>query len=264
MSLVNRLQREVKANPAKAAGLGVLSLVACYFWAPLILGFMKPAQETAATPPPGAAAATAPSPSAPAPPAPASAATPGQPPSATSSDALPYDWQKYAKLIEEDAKMRPSQDLPSERDPFVNPLAAAQAKAEREVSATAAAAKPITPAEAGLVLTTTLLGARKKIAEIDGRSYSIGDRVQAFTESSSASFRVVEIFPRRVVLEGHDQRYELTIPRPLVDAVPQATVNRRPVRVDDQDALNSVDAEPSEQKTGAPSSPGDATDELTH
>ena len=262
MSVVTRLQREIKANPAKAAGLGVLLLVACYFWAPLILGFMKPAQETAAAPPHGAAAATAPTPSAP--PAPASAATPGQSPSATPSDALPYDWQKYAKLIEDDAKMRPSQDLSSERDPFVNPLAAAQAKAEREVSATAASTKPITPAEAGLVLTTTLLGARKKIAEIDGRSYSIGDRVQAFTASSSASFRVVEIFPRRVVLEGHGQRYELTIPRPLVDAVPQAAVSRRAARVDDRDALNSVETEPSEQKTGAPSSPGDAPDELTH
>ncbi|MBI3839452.1 MAG: hypothetical protein HY288_16150, partial [Planctomycetia bacterium] len=54
MSLAKKLQREIKANPAKAGGLGVLLLVAGYFWAPLVKGFIAPA-ETAP-----AATATAP------------------------------------------------------------------------------------------------------------------------------------------------------------------------------------------------------------
>ncbi len=36
------------------------------------------------------------------------------------------------------------------------------------------------------------------------------------------TFRVVEIYPRRVVLESRGEQYELTIPRPLVDAVAES------------------------------------------
>ena len=246
MSLVTRLQREVKTNPAKAAGLGVLLLVACYFWAPLLLGFMKPAENS--DPAPSAAATAAPATTAP------TVAPPGQGPQVAAADALVYDWRKYAQLVEEDAKMRPSAELPSERDPFASPLGAAPAESEQPVAPPVAAAEPITPAEAGLVLTTTLLGARKKIAEIDGKSYAVGDRVEVLTEALKTSFRVVEIYPRRVVLESHGKRYELKLPRPLLDTVTKAAESERASRDADSDSDSTTGAETAEQETGAEAS----------
>ena len=35
-----RLRREVIANPKKAAILGIMLLVAIYFWTPLVMGWM--------------------------------------------------------------------------------------------------------------------------------------------------------------------------------------------------------------------------------
>jgi hypothetical protein len=250
MSLLLKIKREIKAKPLKAAGLGVLLLVAAYFWAPLLRGMIAPREAAPATPAsnPGPVAAAATGPGVPAAPAPAAQAA-----APTSIDSVIYDWRKYANLIDEDAAMRAGAALPGSRDPFVSPQPPAPEKPAEEPKV---AAGPITPAEAGLLLTTTLLGARKKIAEISGKSYTIGDRVKVLTDEFNASFRVVEIYPRRVILESHGKRYELRIPRPLLDAVVDARDGNSEAA--DDEGSDSDAGETIEEKTSdGPSKPQD-------
>jgi hypothetical protein len=205
MSLTKRLKREAQANPGKAIGLGVLLIVAGYFWAPLIKGYI--ASAPTATEPPSSAA------SAPATPSPAptpSTAPPKMPESPV------YDWQKYAQLMDEDVKMRTAVELPSDRDPFkaqqVGP-AEVSAPITAEEAPKVAEAPPLDPRDAGLVLSSTFVGPRKQVALIGGKPYHIGDRVRAKKDGMKASFKVVDVQPRLIVLERNGKQYELTITR---------------------------------------------------
>jgi hypothetical protein len=203
MSLAKKLQREAKANPVKAAALGVLLLVAGYFWAPLVKGFVSPA----ATAP--AATATA---GAPATPAPAPTPTVDAP---KAPESPVYDWQRYAQLLDDDVKMRTSAELPSPRDPFksreVERPEIASVKTAAQLKA--AEAPPLEPREAGLVLSSTFVGPRTQIALIGGKPYRIGDRVRVQKDGIKASFNLIDVQPRLVVLERNGKQYELTITR---------------------------------------------------
>jgi hypothetical protein len=251
MSVAKRLQREVKANPAKAAGLGALLLVACWFWAPLVMGIFKSEEASVA-------------PQAPVPLAPganSSTAAPTLMPAgqAVANDAPPYDWRKYSKAIDEDAKMSPGRELSAESDPFNEPPAAEPPEAKPPVEVAPVVVQPITPADVGLELTTTLLGARRKIAEIGGKSYTVGDVVETGQEGASATFRVVEIHPRRVVLESEGKKYELRIPRPLVDSVAEQPQGNPPS--DSHELPHATDTQQRKTSDPIPESddPGSAT-----
>jgi hypothetical protein len=253
MSFVIRVQREIKAKPLKAAGLGVLLVVAAYFWAPLVRGYLGGGQ-TAAGPP---AASPAPTASAASQSTVSTSTSPGQAAAAGGTTSAAYDWRKYSKLIDEDAKMREGAALSGPRDPFVSPQPPAPSEPPKSAQSEA---QPITPADAGLLLTTTLLGARKKIAEINGKSYTIGQRVKIVGDDLRASFRVVEIHPRRVILESQGRRYELKIPRPLLDAVVEAREADDDEVVEDE-ATERPGGESFEKKTA--DEPSKETEELT-
>jgi hypothetical protein len=217
MTLAHRLQREIKANPAKAVALAGLLIVAGYFWLPLVAGLLSPAKSEA--PPARTTASAPPAKSA----APAAASPEAKAP--TASGTFEFDWRKHARLIDDDPQMRSAGDIAVERDPFEAP-APEQPPQPQEPEPTVTVVEPLSPAEAGLVLTTTLLGTRKQIADINGKSYAVGDRVEAPGDLPGASFRVVDIQPRLVVLEGNGQRYELRITRPLVDAAIEVRTSR--------------------------------------
>ncbi len=217
MSLATKLQREVQANPVKAGALGLLLLVAGYFWAPLLMGFFKSSEtpvaaEPAATPPLNSAAP--------------GTASVGQTDPQAGPDTTTYDWRKHAQLADEDPLMRPDVELPGDRDPFDSPEITAPPVTPQPAETQPVIAEPLTPADLGLVLGTTLLGPHKKVAEIGGKSYTVGDLIDIGDEAGGASFEVLEIEPRRVVLGSEGMRYELTISRPLVDSAAQA-MNRR-------------------------------------
>jgi hypothetical protein len=209
MQLANRLKREIKKNPAKAMGLGALLLVACYFWAPLIAGFLGSGSPAPPPPAQNAAATTNSSPSV------------SEPVAKPTISAAAYDWQRHSKSIDDSELMRASAKLPNDRDPF-HDLAAATA-AVQPVENPEPAAPPVTPADAGLVLGSTLVSAHRKIAEINGKSYGINEHVEVATDTLEVSFKIVEIHPRRVVLERDGVRYDLKIPRPLLDGIVEMT-----------------------------------------
>src|SRR5262245_11950203 len=107
-TLAERLKREVAASPKKAAMLGVVCLVAIWFWTPLVLkwvGKKSPAEELTVASVEEDATAT------PVMPAP-TAETNKSIVSAVSSD-----WQKILKWIRNDPKMKPHTAI-GRRDPF--------------------------------------------------------------------------------------------------------------------------------------------------
>jgi hypothetical protein len=212
MSLAKRLQREIKSSPGKAGGLAVLLLVAGYFWAPLIMQFFG--NDTAA---PASAPAASPAVAGPAVAAPTSVQVAG----ATSAEAPAYDWRRVAADLDADSRMASIAEPSREHDPFATRASATSAVAE--VRKVEPVARDLTPDEAGLVLSSTLVSARRKIAEINDKSYRVGDRVRALGDDYDVAFRVVDVSPRRVLLERDGKRFELKIRHPLLDAVVERT-----------------------------------------
>ncbi|MGD9722401.1 MAG: hypothetical protein AB7O59_12930 [Pirellulales bacterium] len=256
MSFVARLQREIKAHPAKGAGLGVLLIVAAYFWAPLVRGLIAP--EDAASEPSPTPASTAAAPA-------TTTSTPSAPAPATAAGAAAYDWRKHASALDGDPNMQSTDDLPLPRDPFASEKSAEQKTIEAQATQPAVEAKPLTPQEAGLVLTTTFLGTRKKIAEIGGETYSVGDQIHVATDEHNESFRVLAIYPRRVILEGRGQQFELRIPRPLIDSVEETRTSRHELPPAEEEATGETEEDlfgepPAERPTDSPRTPQELTD----
>ncbi len=104
--------------------------------------------------------------------------------------------------------------LTKTRDPFESPkIETSEAKtAEKSQSKPPA----ITPAAAGLVLTSTIIGPQRRIAQISGKTYAVGQTIEVAKDKEvlGIAFKLVEVHPRRAVLEADGQRFELTIPEP--------------------------------------------------
>jgi hypothetical protein len=109
-----------------------------------------------------------------------------------------------------------AQPLTLERDPFEPALSeSAEARAKGPESLRPKV-RALTPQAAGLVLTSTIIGPQRRVAQISGKIYSVGQTVEATKgkEAPGVSFKLVEIKPRQAVLEADGQRFELTIPEP--------------------------------------------------
>ena len=205
-TIKNRLHREAKAHPAKAAALGGLFLVGVYFWAPLVVSWTGGGK----TPTP----AKAPDPNANLIPNTASmTATTAL--SKTSSIAVTkIAWRMLAQWL--DCDPRTIATIPGtapRRDPFQATVSARQAEQQREQQAVAAAARVLaSPQQLGMTLEGTLIGSRQKTAVIDGKVYREGQRIQAGKTPRNAEFELRTIERRRVVLAAGNELYELRIP----------------------------------------------------
>jgi hypothetical protein len=200
-----KLRREAAANPKKAVLLGVVAIAALYLWAPLVRGWIvadkAPAQTMPDAPPPIAAAQ--PTETVPTNQAAANKTTPVQP-----------SWQQVVQWMPKDPRTMIAPMLTQTRDPFESlPTEAAERKAEDKIKT-----KPpvITPAAAGLVLTSTIIGPQRRVAQISGKTYTVGQVIEVAKEKESpcATFKLIEVHPRRAILEAEGERFELTIPEP--------------------------------------------------
>jgi hypothetical protein len=204
--LIRRLQREAKANPAKAGALALVLLVAMGFWAPLVIRWCSPAADASATP---IAAAEQKVPS--------NAGAVSRSVSADAATVPSVPWQRLMQAIEQDPRMQPTRRLSQLRDPF-GPSAAelAAEKASQQKKTKRAPPPELLPADAGLVLNSTLVGSGRRMALIGGEPYWEGDTVHA--PHGSESFRLIEIFARQVVLEHQGKHYGLEIKSTSHDA----------------------------------------------
>jgi hypothetical protein len=201
--LVKQLQREAAGNPKKTGVLGLMALVALYFWAPLVWQWLVPSGEkkkpvnTSET-----ALILTDDP-----------AEPSQ--QARTRKANRFRWDKVRQAIRDDQHMVSAMFDVGWADPFggtvaVSPVVPANPVAE-------AAASDVGPEDAGLVLTSVLIGARQRTATINGETYREGDLVVAGPDDATQSlvFRLARIGPRAIDLERNRRTYtvELQLPK---------------------------------------------------
>lgn len=208
--LGKRFRRELTTSPKKAAVLGLLALVAMYYWTPLVWGWVAKHDDAADAKP---AAVASPTPS---------AANPTSTPSTapTKTDVPQLSWQQVVKLMQRDPRTLAADVTALRRDPFLLPRPdVAKLKADAEASAAAEAGKSqataATPQSLGLNLSSTIIGSNRRVARISGRTYELGQTVQVLKDGQTIAFTLAEVHARRAVLVRDNKKYELTIPDPL-------------------------------------------------
>jgi len=200
--VIRHLRREALANPKKAAILGLLALVALYYWAPLVRGWIVPGE--ASVKPPVAEGDAELAPGAPAESAPAGPSTPS--PKETPS----YAWTQLDQWMREDPTTTPPGNLADWRDPFAVASAGAELALDEEVQREDA---EVTPETLGMKLSATLLGPRRRVALIDGKAYREGQTVRINQNDQPIEFRLVEVLSQQIVLDRDGRRFGLRIPQ---------------------------------------------------
>lgn len=209
MTLTARLARDLKANGRKTATLGVLLLVGLYFWVPplwrAVAGRASAAVATeAALPPPEVTPAAVPSP-----------ATPAAPQAVT--------WHEAERLRAEDELFRSAGRTDIRANAFVFdagflPIDVEFGEEDPETTVAGApgagsnsaggptGAGPLSE-RAVLTLKSTLIGTNRRVAIINGRTYSEG----AVIAAAGRTWTLLNIEPRRVLLDGDGGTLELRI-----------------------------------------------------
>ncbi len=221
--LKRQIKRELVQNKKKTAVLATISVVALYFWTPLIVDWIQP-EGTTAHPAENSDA-------------PLSAAAPvviAQPTETWNSNF----WIDQLKTIEQNPGLQTGTLIQANRDPFGR---SGQALAERQMELANEATLPpqnfsaITPAEAGLSLMGTIIGPKSRIAKIGGEYYqendiieipngvepiNYGQETNPSINSSElvnrAEFTVVSIERRQVKLSQENNTFILQIQRPQI------------------------------------------------
>jgi len=201
--LARQLRREAMGNPKKAAILAVLVLVAVYFWGPLVWGWVAP-EEASGEPPNAKAEATA---------EPATFANTALAQSQELPDkeqkACPHPWTQLDEWMREDPMTTPAEEVTGWRDPFASALAVVEVDQHEAVQAAVA---PVTPESLGVELSGTLIGPRRRVALIGGKAYRAGQTVTVDHAGRPIHLQLVEVHPRRIVLEWEGNRFDLAIP----------------------------------------------------
>lgn len=228
--LAKQLKKELTRNTKKTVALGLVTLVALWFWAPLVIKWFggnsnkKPKAVAAAVETPVAVSAD-----------PAT--------EATAPKALPtIAWNLLIDHIAKDELMATATLPASARDPF-----ALTAMEQQEVAASTPAAVPdasgvvtatvrvdATPGELGLKLEATLVTGRSRRSVISGKTYREGDVVRIASVANPAAgtsatteaieFVVKSVEQARVVLVRNDKEYPLVLKRESLEGDDQLTV----------------------------------------
>lgn len=202
--LAEQLRREARAHPKKAAVLGLLALVALWFWVPLVWGWLAAAEEAAATPVPRRVSPVVPA---------APGAVAAQPDATPGRGERPnYPWHQLVRWMDNDPRTSAVDPALGRRDPFraagVQPSKADSQDQPQEVS------PALTAENLSMVLSSTIVGLDRRVAQIDGKSYRQGEVVRLVRNGQPIQLTVAEVYPRRVVLECQGRQFELAIPDP--------------------------------------------------
>ncbi|WP_425613867.1 hypothetical protein NA78x_003711 [Anatilimnocola sp. NA78] len=210
--LLKRLKRDLAASPQKAGALGLMILVALYFWAPLVMkatkGKAKPgavavSQVILADDPVLAKAA---------------------PHAATDSTR----WDRVRLALANDQLLTPAAHHVSWTNPFSR--LREQAKPDESETAAESAAmaatqqpKTITPEPAlnkeqlaGVMVSSILIGKREAAAVISGTVYRVGDKLILGAENAKSAIEllIVSIDELGVDLKHQDKSYRIERSRP--------------------------------------------------
>ena len=172
--IVKQIRREAGANPKKAGILGLMGLVALYFWAPLIMKWSDGGTSGPAAANPGAPATPSAPVAQPLPTPMASSPTITQP----RAEKPKHTWPEWVAWMDADPRTRPAGPLGANCDPLRQAVS-------RQTSLTTELPKSLSPsAEASpeslkMVLGGTILSPNHRVARINGRTYAVGDAVEA-------------------------------------------------------------------------------------
>jgi hypothetical protein len=181
--------------------------VALWFWVPLVLGWIK--KDDAATKAPMGAAPNSAS---------VTVSTPGgsaavQANSATKgnkAEGAKHPWHQLIQWMNNDPRTSATNPMPGRRDPFVSPQNdAAKAEAEAKLDKKTLEA---TPQGWGVVLSATAVGAHRRAAQINGKSYRQGETVRLTKDGQQIEFILAAVHPRRIVLQRNGEQFELALP----------------------------------------------------
>jgi hypothetical protein len=212
--LGKRLRREIVANPKKATLLGVLLLVALYYWSPLVAGWVGAGDKSVAGPTkakpdaaaPGSQAVPAATKSSPAAPSPGALGTKAKQPEP------PRPWRQLVEWMEKDPRTQSAGPLAKERDPFQ--LRTPQVVAAPKKEPPKLPEPEVTLQGLTVVLAGTIIGPGRNLARINGKTYQPGSTIELSGKDGKKkyAFTVSEVTARRVVLERQGKKFELEIP----------------------------------------------------
>jgi len=196
--LLRQLRREATANPKRAVVLGLLAMVALWFWAPLVIGWLggDDSEDMNARVEPVTKKATASS----AAPAPAEGNKKPRP-----------KWQDLAQWMDADRRTTAADSLPNERDPFTTRTVLQRVAVDEEPEDVPAS---VTPDGLGMALSSTIVGPQRRVARINGKSYRQGRMVRMTKDGRELSFLLAEVQPGKVVLSRDGEQFELKAPTP--------------------------------------------------
>lgn len=219
--LIQQLRQEIKANPGKASLLGVLLVVALYYWIPLVAKWCRPSEPLAdlraqpiASPSPNQketkqqfSSGGEPSPNL------AESA-----PSASPSNGFP-GWDQLVQWREEDPRTRPIPWPAEGRDPFqpaveTLPIKTAMPGGKEK---SILQATPAPPESLQVELTSIIIGPRRRMAIINGQPYQEGDTFLFKKDASQWEFRLSRILPNKILLQWEDRYYEVHLPTSTVN-----------------------------------------------
>ena len=208
--LSKQLRRDMAANPKKAAALGLMIVVALYFWGPLVWKLFSAGGPKRSNANMASLILTD------------DPAEGGQ--KNLGRNSPKFRWEKVRQLVQRDARMTSAAFDVAWIDPFAKQAGAAEtvtvaeASPEKAVaSAAAAAAAALDPNNLGVVLNSVMIGRRSRVATINGDSYREGDLLSItdkHDKSVSYEFRVLRIGRSTVQLEGKGRTFELELAPP--------------------------------------------------
>lgn len=196
---VKQLRREATASPKKAVVLGLLGVVALWFWAPLVLGWIgsDDAQSEAAKAVAPVAIVASPA-----------AVSPDT--NSKEAEGRQHNWRQLDHWMNSDPRTLAATLVSDARDPFcVSRTEVVKAKPTEEVEEFPL---EVTPESLGMSLSSTIIGPRRRLARIDGKTYEQGKLVTLVKDEQRIEFNLLQVHSRHVVLEREGERYELKIP----------------------------------------------------
>ncbi len=204
--LTKQLRREVTANPKKAAVLGLLAAVALWFWAPLVWGWVASdgentaeAVESDTDTPPDMPIGHA-----------EKSKTMQQ-----KTEAPQHPWRQVVEWMEDDPLTSTANTIINKRDPFQMQRPEVVEETVEPKVEPETVQKDLTPEELGLVLSSTIIGTHRRLAQINGKIVELGRLVNVTKDDRRYEFRLVEVQHRMVVLQRNSDRFELRIPVPI-------------------------------------------------
>ncbi len=229
MSLVDQVVDDMRKSKAKAALLGVLTLVGLYFWVPLLLDLVRGSAQSQTSSAPVVAQPTVPRQPV------AGDAEPGHEGrrlgrrQSRTPDQL--DWKEAEQVLAEDPLVQPPAEFDVTADPFeinhdqfsppVTDIFADEPEAKAtDQSETPAPVAPEKPT--GLVLKSTIVGVHQRAAFINDQVCFEGSRLVV----NGRTFQVVSIGRDRVELQCEGRTFVLEID----EKKPSGTAGR-PLRV---------------------------------